>query len=55
MLETVKAQYKQDEIFPGKYDLEAAFKGQGDHVPATTVQMLADRLSKSLNRRSCQK
>jgi hypothetical protein len=55
MLETVKAQYEQDETFPGKYDLEAAFKGQGEHVPATTVQMLADRLSKSLNRRSCQK
>src|SRR6266516_4901919 len=50
MLETVKAQYEQDEIFPSKYELEAAFKGQGDHVPATTVQMLADRLSKSLKR-----
>src|SRR6266568_3896226 len=50
MLETVKAQYEQDEIFPSKYDLEATFKGQGDHVPATTVQMLADRLSKSLTR-----
>src|SRR6266700_5345759 len=50
MLETVKAQYEQDEIFPSKYDLEATFKRQGDHVPATTVQMLADRLSKSLTR-----
>ena len=50
MLETVKAQYEQDETFPSKYDLEAAFKGQGEHVPATTVQMLADRLSKSLKR-----
>jgi putative transposase len=50
MLETVKAQYEQDETFPCKYDLEAAFKGQGEHVPATTVQMLADRLSKSLKR-----
>src|SRR6266487_2142749 len=50
MLETVKAQYEQDEIFPSKYDLEATFKGQGEHVPATTVQMLADRLSKSLTR-----
>ena len=50
MLETVKALYEQDAIFPSKYDLEATFKGQGDHVPATTVQMLADRLSKSLTR-----
>jgi putative transposase len=50
MLETVKAQYEQDGTFPGKYELEAAFKGQGEHVPATTVQMLADRLSKSLKR-----
>jgi putative transposase len=50
MLETVKKQYEQDETFPSKYDLEAAFKGQGEHVPATTVQMLADRLTKSLKR-----
>ncbi len=50
MLETVKAQYEQDGTFPSKYELEAAFKGQGQHVPATTVQMLADRLSKSLKR-----
>jgi putative transposase len=50
MLETVKAQYEHDRTFPSKYELEAAFKGQGEHVPATTVQMLADRLSKSLKR-----
>src|SRR6266581_3472737 len=50
MLETVKGQYEQDGTFPSKYDLEAAFKGQGEHVPATTVQTLADRLSKSLKR-----
>lgn len=50
MLEMVQAQYEQDGTFPSKYDLEAAFKGQGEHVPATTVQMLADRLSKSLKR-----
>ena len=50
MLETMKAQYEQDGTFPSKYDLEAAFKGQGKHVPATTVQMLADRLTKSLTR-----
>jgi putative transposase len=50
MLATVKAQYERDSTFPSKYDLEAIFKGQGEHVPATTVQMLADRLSKSLKR-----
>src|SRR5947208_5860916 len=50
MLETVKAQYEQDGTFPSKYDLEKAFKGQGEHVPATTVQMLADRLSKTFKR-----
>lgn len=50
MLETVKGQYEEKGTFPGKYDLEALFKGRGDHVPATTVQMLADRLSKSLKR-----
>src|SRR5437588_11575999 len=50
MLDTVKAQYEQDGTFPRKYDLEAAFKGEGEHVPATTVQMLADRLTKSLKR-----
>ncbi len=50
MLETVKQQYEQDGTFKSKYDLEADFKGQGEHVPATTVQVLADRLSKSLKR-----
>jgi putative transposase len=50
MLETVKRHYEQESTFPSKYDLEAAFKGQGEHVPATTLQMLADRLSKSLKR-----
>ncbi len=50
MLETVKKQYEHDGTFPSKYEIEAAFKGQGEHVPATTVQMLADRLSKSLKR-----
>jgi len=49
-LETIKAQYEDTGTFPGKFDLEAAFKGQGEHVPATTVQMVADRLSKSLKR-----
>jgi len=50
MLETVRTQYEETGTFPGKYDLEAAFKGQGEHVPATTVQCLADRLSKALKR-----
>ncbi len=51
MLETVKAQYEEKGTFPGKYDLTARFKGRGgEHVPATTVQCLADRLSKSLKR-----
>jgi putative transposase len=48
MLETVMAQYKHDGTFPGKYELEAAFKGHGAHVSATSVQMLADRLTKAL-------
>src|SRR5216683_3104237 len=51
MLETVKAQYEDKGTFPGKYDLTARFKGRGgEHVPATTVQCLADRLSKALKR-----
>src|SRR5947209_20057332 len=50
MLESVKAQYEGKGTFPSKYDLEAAFKGQGAHVPATTVQILADRLNKYLKR-----
>src|SRR6266853_2029911 len=51
MLEITKAQYEEQGTFPTKYDLTAQFKGRGsDHVPATTVQMLADRLSKSLTR-----
>ncbi len=50
MLETMKARYEHDGTFLSKYELEAIFKGHGEHVPATTVQMLADRLSKSLKR-----
>src|SRR6266849_6570234 len=51
MLETGKAQYAERGTFPSKYDLTALFKGRGgEHVPATTVQMLADRLTKSLKR-----
>src|SRR5712691_700352 len=51
MLETVRAQYEERGTFPGKYDLTARFKGHGgEHIPATTVQTLADRLSKALKR-----
>jgi putative transposase len=51
MLEMLKAQYEADGTFPTKYDLTARFKGRGgDRVPATTVQTLADRLSKALKR-----
>src|SRR5712691_5919541 len=51
MLETTKAQYAEVGTFPTKYDLTAQFKGRGgEQVPATTVQMLADRLTKSLKR-----
>jgi putative transposase len=51
MLATLKAQYEADGVFPSKYDLTARFKGHGGGVvPATTVQTLADRLSKALKR-----
>jgi len=51
MLKTIKAQYEQDGTFPSKYDLDKLFQGcSGEHVPASTVQMLSDRLSKSLKR-----
>jgi putative transposase len=51
MLAALKAQYEADGTFPSKYDLTARFKGRGgDIVPATTVQTLADRLSKALKR-----
>src|SRR5215471_17365915 len=51
MLSALKAQYERDGTFPTKYDLTARFKGRGGSVaPATTVQTLADRLSKALKR-----
>lgn len=51
MLEAVKTQYEQDGTFLGKYRLDATFKRRGgEHVPATTVQCLADRLTKALKR-----
>jgi putative transposase len=51
MLVALKAQYEESGTFPTKYDLTARFKGRGgEAVPATTVQTLADRLSKALKR-----
>ena len=51
MLATLQAQYDADGTFPSKYDLTARFKGRGgEAVPATTVQTLADRLSRALKR-----
>ncbi len=51
MLATRKAKYEADGTFPTKYDLMTRFKGcGGEAVPATTVQTLADRLSKALKR-----
>lgn len=51
MLEALKAQYETDGTFPSKYDLNLRFKGRGgEAVPASTVQMLSDRLSKALKR-----
>ncbi len=46
MLETVRHQYEGKGTFPDKYDLTARFKDRGgEHIPATTVQTLADRLT----------
>jgi putative transposase len=51
MLAALKVQYEADGTFPTKYDLTARFKGSGGTVvPATTVQTVADRLSKALKR-----
>jgi putative transposase len=51
MLAALKTQYETDGTFLTKYDLTALFKGRGgESVPATTVQTLADRLSKALKR-----
>jgi putative transposase len=51
MLAATKASYAQTGKFLFKYDLTMQFKGRaGDHVPATTMQTLADRLDKALRR-----
>ncbi len=49
MLEHTKQTYQETGTFLFKYDLTRLFKGTGGaHVPATTVQCLADRLDKAL-------
>src|SRR5712692_9229034 len=51
MLADSKAQYEQAGKFLMKYDLTARFRGRGgEHVPASTVQMLAGRLDKAFKR-----
>ena len=51
MLAALKEKYEADGAFLTAYDLDLRFKGRGGNlVPATTVQTLADRLSKSLKR-----
>ncbi len=51
MLADSKAQFEQTGKFLSKYDLTARFRGRGgEHVPASTVQMLADRLDKAFKR-----
>lgn len=51
MLEQVKDHYARTGKFLFKYSLMARFKGRGgEHVPASTVQTLADRLDKALKR-----
>jgi putative transposase len=51
MLKAVKDQYAESGEFLFKYELTGRFKGRGgEHVPATTVQTLADRLDKALRR-----
>jgi putative transposase len=51
MLAAVRQHYADTGKFLFKYDLMAAFKGRGgETVPASTVQMLADRLDKALKR-----
>jgi putative transposase len=49
MLAVVKDHYGQTGQFLFKYDLMSRFKGRGgSHVPASTVQTVADRLDKAL-------
>ena len=51
MLQTVRDYYAESGEFLFKYELTIRFKGRsGEHVPATTVQTLAGRLDKALQR-----
>ena len=51
MLEASKSRYDAEGKFLFKYDLCERFKGHApEHVPATVVQCLADRLDKALRR-----
>lgn len=51
MVEATKQHHADTGKFLFKYDLTTLFKGRGgEHVPATTVQTLADRLDKALKR-----
>lgn len=51
MLDQVKDHKTETGVFLSKYSLAARFKGRGGaHVPASTVQTLADRLDKALRR-----
>lgn len=53
MLETVKKHYVATGKLLSRYDLNRQFKGRsGEHVPASTVQCLDDRLDKALHRYS---
>ncbi len=48
MLEVAVNEYKRSSHHLGKYELDAIFRGRGKEcIPASTVQCLADRLSKS--------
>ncbi len=51
MLAASKEHYDESGKSLMKYDLTAQFRGRGgEHVPASTVQMLADRLDKAFKR-----
>ncbi|GAC1346167.1 MAG: hypothetical protein NVS4B7_17480 [Ktedonobacteraceae bacterium] len=45
MLAQMKPRYEQFGTSPTGYDLDKAFKGQREHVPVASVQMLTNRLS----------
>ena len=51
MLQVIKDHHSETGTFLSRYDLTYRFKGRGgEHVPQSTVQTLADRLDKALNR-----